>query len=650
MACAGILLLVVASLFAVPVSFSAEQPGTAHGIAVYRGVGVPLVVTVEVEPGNGSLEVAGVCGDQLFMESLRIAAFEAAWISGLDPWSLNYTIHVLPAENITCLTGTSLSLAAYLATLSAIRGLQIPSDIIMTGMINPDSTVGFVGRLPEKAHGAQANGYRVFIYPALQDYEYDIVERNVHLGPYVFTTSLMEVRPQNFTGINISLIQVAGGPEFFSILWNTSKPPALRIHAFNMIAGPAYVVIQDFVNDTERRIVHMLQEIAELRASGRLSLTYPSLDRAVEETYQKALAYLGAYRNLSRSGLILVSYEYLAVSYRYAAYAYYLARFFSLPDGDTLNGIYMDYASRINLLKKVLRTATNRPLSTEQVLLLAEAYRILHDSERQGRIVSVGIQAISAGFLNGAAIKVSVARTMAGLLEKIFKAQIMVLIALGTTPSNTVDPGKLARLSQEYAALLVDYARRYSLYSRVFSEIIQMAGGSLWMSRRANMSSLEGQLLALGYALESISYSQLYLALHPGVGRVADVRYDALLRNLALYIQSANNSVPPSVQWYIERALVYEDNASRIMYLEKALTHLKFYIVAEYLAERSSASSPALAPEIDAGKSAGTGDVAAPGGPAQGVEGFSIVVVVPVLLATILYSVKRKYPSHTSKA
>ena len=587
-----IVLVVLAATYSAPLyAEGAANVGVSVGIAVRDNRGFPLIVRVEVSSGNGGLSIVGVRGDSLFRHSLRVAVYEAAWILGLDPWSLNYTVTITPLGEAGVLSGPSLSLAVYVATVSALTGLSLPSYAALTGVANPDSTVGFVGFIEEKARGAEEHNYTLFIYPALQDREYRVVRKSVHLGPYVFSTRGMASERRNFTGINVSMIQAASGPEVLHILANTTLPSTLTVYLTNVSLGGPYWILRDHMGRMEARIMEMLRNAEELRSMGTISARYPQISSIIEKSLEKALAYYGAYRNFSQQGLALAALEYLCESYRYAAYAYYLARFFTLPDTDTLNGIYMDYASKLSLLEKLASDLAERPLSIDQALLLADALRMLEDIGRDSRVVTLGLLAISNGFVNGAAIKASVSRIMAKLMSEACRAQAMLLLAASMEGGATVDFAGLVEDFRTYANLLYSYAREYSSHTRVFSEIVNMAGGHLWLAGKVNGNTTYSQFLRLGHLLESISYSQLYFALHPGVKEAYDVRYEALLKNLALYLQAAGGKPPAAVQWFIERALLYEKNESRIMYLEKALAYLKLYIAATHRVAHVQTSS-----------------------------------------------------------
>ncbi len=107
----------------------------------------------------------GVTGDNLFYNSIEEACYIAVWILGEDLYSYDYDVYIMPElPNATSLMGPSLSLAVTLATLAELLGLKPRSDAMVTGMINPDGSVGFVGFVKEKAEAAERYGFSLFVY------------------------------------------------------------------------------------------------------------------------------------------------------------------------------------------------------------------------------------------------------------------------------------------------------------------------------------------------------------------------------------------------------------------------------------------------------------------------------------------------------
>ena len=137
----------------------------------FRGVMTEMVVTVAA-PGTGTVYVSADPLTELDMQAAaRMAALVATILTGYDYYSFDYFIHV--KSNTTIVGGPSASGAMAVAIMAALRGKQIRSDFSMTGMVDPDATLGPVGGVPEKLLAAAQSGVRIFVIPAGQEMALD---------------------------------------------------------------------------------------------------------------------------------------------------------------------------------------------------------------------------------------------------------------------------------------------------------------------------------------------------------------------------------------------------------------------------------------------------------------------------------------------
>ncbi len=577
--------------------------GSATGVAVYEGEAYPLKVEVVIGPGSGNVSIVGVAYDSLFRLSLVEAVYEAAWITGRDPWRFDYTITIRPALRVaTYYTGPSLSLAVYTAALAALTGSEIRRDAVITGTINPDSTVGFVGYVAEKARGAENYGYKVFVYPALQDKKYDIVRQTVHVGPYVFSTRAVVSEPQRFEVENLSLAQVSIAPALLMTLGG-SPPPSwtygdLVFRGTAKVLGNRTRLVQEFCRSLERKVSSMLGYAEEALETSGFFVKYPGYAGEVRGYIYDAAAHYEAYRSLFDKGLYFAASEYLFNAYLYAAKAYYTVRFLTFGERDYLNGLYMDLVSEYRAVERLLEeaAATSDPAG---IIMASQAALWLTEARGDLYTAILGIQVIQIGFSNSYALKQRIAFSAAEAMSKIVKSKLYALLAL--TLRNGLEPdGRLVQDFIDYAHLIYTYARRYSDHTRVYSEIVNRAGNYGWLAETlfSKGNDTVNLLASLGYALESTAYTQLYFALHPGIEQVAELRYRALLKTLNLYMSSAGEEAPLIAQWLLEKSLLYDNPASKLLWLEKALVLVKAYIA---LSDRTGykAKPPEWVPEVE---------------------------------------------------
>ena len=143
-----------------------KVPAVARSEAGYTGVMSDLTVTV-AWPGTGTVYVAADPLTELDMQAAaRVAALIATLLAGYDFESFDYFVRIKADSPIV--GGPSASAAMTVSFLAALRGKSIPGNYSMTGMIDPDTTVGPVGGVPEKLTAAARAGVKVFAIPAGQ--------------------------------------------------------------------------------------------------------------------------------------------------------------------------------------------------------------------------------------------------------------------------------------------------------------------------------------------------------------------------------------------------------------------------------------------------------------------------------------------------
>jgi len=136
---------------------------TENGTA---GVLSNLTVTVAY-PGSGKVYFsAEPLTDVDTQGSARVAAFVACYLLGKDLNS--YDFFYLMSSKSMIIGGPSAGAAMTVATMAALMEIQPRGDVVMTGMINPDGTIGPVGGIPDKLRAAAEGGAKIFLIPAGQ--------------------------------------------------------------------------------------------------------------------------------------------------------------------------------------------------------------------------------------------------------------------------------------------------------------------------------------------------------------------------------------------------------------------------------------------------------------------------------------------------
>jgi uncharacterized protein len=147
--------------------------------ALEDGVSVPLVADKVTDNGEeGSLlgaQVIVVNGTgHVFVDtnpytqvdlqgSARIAAMVASDVLGVDAKA--YDFYYIIDISSPIIGGPSAGAALTVATIAAINNWTLKPNVVMTGMINPDESIGPVGGIPYKLEAAAAKNYTLFLVP-----------------------------------------------------------------------------------------------------------------------------------------------------------------------------------------------------------------------------------------------------------------------------------------------------------------------------------------------------------------------------------------------------------------------------------------------------------------------------------------------------
>lgn len=128
-----------------------------------NGVSTPLIV--EAKPGNGK---ALTNVDKLLFwidtqYSIQVAKAVAENVTKIN--ASNYDLIYSIETNATIIGGPSAGAALTIATIAALKNEKIRNDVVITGTIEEDGTIGEVGGILEKAKAAKEIGANLFLVP-----------------------------------------------------------------------------------------------------------------------------------------------------------------------------------------------------------------------------------------------------------------------------------------------------------------------------------------------------------------------------------------------------------------------------------------------------------------------------------------------------
>jgi len=210
-------------------SYEWVRTRTVHAPAVTSEYGPGVMTTINVTvayPGHGNIYFRASPLTELDMQATaQIAVMVACNMLGLNMNDYDFYISVNAGSIIV--GGPSAGGIMTVAVMAALENATIKPDITMTGMINPDGTIGPVGGLKGKLEAAASSGYKYFLIPLGQriivvpnityreifpgvivssvNYEkIDLVKLGEKLGVKVIEISNIRQAYYYFTGINLT--------------------------------------------------------------------------------------------------------------------------------------------------------------------------------------------------------------------------------------------------------------------------------------------------------------------------------------------------------------------------------------------------------------------------------------------------------------
>ena len=143
------------------------------------GNGVSTILKVEATPGSGRTltDIENLLFWADTQQSIRMARAVANNISqaNVDNFDLIYNIEA----NASIIGGPSAGAALTIATISAIEGKKPNENVMITGTINHDGTMGPVSAILEKAKASKRAGANIFLVPLLQSRDF-VYETSQH--------------------------------------------------------------------------------------------------------------------------------------------------------------------------------------------------------------------------------------------------------------------------------------------------------------------------------------------------------------------------------------------------------------------------------------------------------------------------------------
>lgn len=155
------------------INLTAVAKGDYYVIAVdenNKGHLIPLGVVLKNGSGSLFLNVANVLIDEVFQSSAQTAVKVAREITGANLANKDVLISIespVEARGLV-IEGGSAGAAMTLTAMAAMQGKTVRKDVLITGTINDDHSIGKIGAVREKALAAKESGAVIFLVPVGQ--------------------------------------------------------------------------------------------------------------------------------------------------------------------------------------------------------------------------------------------------------------------------------------------------------------------------------------------------------------------------------------------------------------------------------------------------------------------------------------------------
>ncbi|HLL23104.1 MAG TPA: S16 family serine protease, partial [Kofleriaceae bacterium] len=242
-------------------------------------------------------EMAGGTGSQ-WRAGVWVSAFVAANTLGKDLTDFSFT--AASPGYIDGASASGLMAGGFLATMT---GEKIDSSVTMTGIINPDGTIGPVGGIPEKFKGSMEKGKKRLGYPIGMRWA-----RSAENGKIV---DLVELARQG----GAEAVEIANVHDVYRLLTGKVLPEPLPVDIKEMTLDDETVTkLGAKYKEWQQRLATEWSALLELDQAGRLPTMLVTMGKLAQERAAEAEKY-------HKQGLVAVAYIKMLSAWVYAASA-----------------------------------------------------------------------------------------------------------------------------------------------------------------------------------------------------------------------------------------------------------------------------------------------------------------------------------------
>ncbi|ASJ13278.1 S16 family serine protease [Thermococcus thioreducens] len=333
---------------------------TADGQLI--GVATDFVITVA--PGTGHVYVETWPLAEVDMQaSARLAAQIAGKVLGVD--MSKYDVFIQIKADSPIIGGPSAGGTMTVGIIAALEGWKVNPKVMMTGMINPDGTIGPVGGILEKASAAHDVGAELFLIPQGQRIQYVQETQKKEIGGIVeINTQTKKVDVVDYAKERWGLTVVEIKDIYDAVYYFTG-------HRIPRPEAPAYIKIDtsflkdDAVKDYDNTTAYYQSTLEKLKKSDVDYATYTTLMEALNE----ANAILNQSKKSLEGGMY---YTTLSKDFQARIIIRHVDWYLGVKSGDDVQRILKTTGSQINTSESRVSNITIRGTTMLQAVAAAE--------------------------------------------------------------------------------------------------------------------------------------------------------------------------------------------------------------------------------------------------------------------------------------
>jgi len=160
--------------------------------------GTVMTIEVSTHQGTGLILVNTAIPTGVdFQSSAKIAAgvAEKYLQTDLSDTDIIFSITADDDEHLQAVDGHSAGAAMTVLLISSLQNTKLNDDVIMTGTINPDMSIGMVGGISEKSDAAGKYGAKIFLVPDKQAVVFVEECSESKTGNFIYRSCSSEQKP-----------------------------------------------------------------------------------------------------------------------------------------------------------------------------------------------------------------------------------------------------------------------------------------------------------------------------------------------------------------------------------------------------------------------------------------------------------------------